>query len=161
MIERVTHQSWFSRIKSAVFGIFFGLLFVVGAIVLQFWNEGRTLHQRQLLEAGKAEVVSVNPASPPAGAALLAHVSGEAHAEGMRLDPVFNQPAEGIALRRKVEMYQWKERKESREETKLGGVRLVLITGHGEAWALWSAARHVVSTAASSRPPMPRPCGRT
>ena len=54
MIERVTHQSWFSRIKSAVFGIFFGLLFVVGAIVLQFWNEGRTLHQRQLLEAGKA-----------------------------------------------------------------------------------------------------------
>lgn len=130
MIERVTHQGWFSRIKSAIGGIFFGLIFIIGAIVLQFWNEGRTLHQRQMLDAGKAEVVSVDPASPPSGAAMLAHVTGEAKADGTRLDPVFNQPAEGIALRRQVEMYQWKERKESREETKIGGGTVTRTTYH-------------------------------
>ena len=41
------------------------------------------------------------------------------------------------------------------EETKLGGVRLVLITGHGEAWALWSAARHVVKIGGHGRDDVP------
>ena len=30
------------------------------------------------------------------------------------------------------------------EETSIEGVRVVLIEGHGETWALWSAPRHVV-----------------
>lgn len=136
MIETVVRQGWFSRIKSAFVGILFGLLLIGGSAVLQFWNEGRTLRQQQMLDAGRAEVVAVDASSPPSSADLLAYASGEARAVGERLDPVFNQPAEGIALRRKVEMYQWKERRETREETQVGGSKVTRTTYHYD--QVWS-----------------------
>lgn len=130
-IEQVVREGWFSRLRKSLGGILFGLLFVAAAATLQFWNEGRTLRQAQLLDAGRKEVVSV-PASLPleSAAAQLVHVSGPMKAEGERLDPVFNQVAEGIALRRKVEMYQWRERKESKEETSVGGSKTTRTTYH-------------------------------
>jgi hypothetical protein len=41
------------------------------------------------------------------------------------------------------------------EEARLGGVRVVLITGHGEAWALWAAPRHVVKIGGHGRGQVP------
>jgi hypothetical protein len=41
------------------------------------------------------------------------------------------------------------------EETKLGGVRVVVITGHGEAWAMWAAPRHVVKIGGHGREKVP------
>lgn len=41
------------------------------------------------------------------------------------------------------------------EEKKVGGVRAVLITGHGEAWAMWSAPRHVVKVGGHGRKSVP------
>lgn len=130
-IERVVTEGWFSRIRSAFGGIVVGLIFIAIAAILQFWNEGRTLRQQRLLDAGRAEVVST-PAAPRDAAmdGRLVHVSGEARAEGERLDPVFNQPAEGLALRRRVEMYQWRERSESKEETNLGGSKTTRTVYH-------------------------------
>jgi hypothetical protein len=120
-IERVARQGWFSRIRSAVVGILIGIVLVGAAGVLQFWNEGRTLRQQQLLEAGRADVVSV-PAAEAAGyEGRLLHISDALRAEGELVDADFNQVAEGLGLRRKVEMFQWRERKETREETSVGG----------------------------------------
>lgn len=120
-VERVSRQSWFSRIRSAVAGIFIGILLVAGAGMLQFWNEGRTLRQQEMLDAGRAEVVSLDAASVGLQDGRLVHLSDELRAEGELLDPDFNQVAEGLGLRRTVEMYQWRERKETREETSVGG----------------------------------------
>lgn len=129
-VERVVAQGLFSRLKSALGGIVVGLIFVVGAIVLQFWNEGRTLHRQQLLDDGRAAVVSAVPGATAALDGRLVHRSGELRAEGVRTDPDFNQIAEGLGLRRRVEMYQWKERKESREETSVGGSKTTRTTYH-------------------------------
>lgn len=41
------------------------------------------------------------------------------------------------------------------EEAKLGGVRVVTITGHGEAWALWAAAGHVIKIGGHGRTDVP------
>jgi hypothetical protein len=129
-LERVTTQGLFSRLKSAFGGIVVGLILVVVAAALQFWNEGRTLRQQQLLDAGRAEVVSVAPDAAASLDGRLVHRSGQLAAEGLREDPDFGQVAEGLGLRRKVEMYQWKERKESREETSVGGSKTTRTVYH-------------------------------
>ena len=41
------------------------------------------------------------------------------------------------------------------EETKVGGVRVVVITGHGEAWAMWAAPKHVVKIGGHGREKVP------
>ena len=41
------------------------------------------------------------------------------------------------------------------EETRLGGVRVVVIKGHGEAWAMWAAPRHVVKIGGHGRDSVP------
>jgi hypothetical protein len=41
------------------------------------------------------------------------------------------------------------------EEKKLGGVRVVLITGHDEAWAMWAAPKHVVKIGGHHRADVP------
>jgi hypothetical protein len=41
------------------------------------------------------------------------------------------------------------------EETKVGGVRCVVITGHEEAWAMWSAPKHVVKIGGHGRTTVP------
>lgn len=41
------------------------------------------------------------------------------------------------------------------EEKKVGGVRVVVIVGHGEAWAMWSAPKHVVKIGGHGRTGVP------
>ncbi len=41
------------------------------------------------------------------------------------------------------------------EEAKVSGVRVVMITGHGEAWALWAAPGHVVKIGGHGRENVP------
>jgi len=129
-LERVVTQGLFSRLKSALGGIVVGLILVVVAAGLQFWNEGRTLRQQQLLDAGRAEVVEVAPDAAAARDGKLVHRTGQLAAEGLREDPDFGQVAEGLGLRRRVEMYQWKERKETREETSVGGSKTTRTVYH-------------------------------
>ncbi len=41
------------------------------------------------------------------------------------------------------------------EERKLGGARVVVINGHGEAWAIWAAPKHVVKIGGHGRDTVP------
>jgi hypothetical protein len=41
------------------------------------------------------------------------------------------------------------------EETRIGGVRAVRILGHGEAWVMWAAPRHVVKVGGRGRDEVP------
>ncbi|MBN1997202.1 hypothetical protein JW935_06610 [candidate division KSB1 bacterium] len=119
---RVTHQSWFSRIGGAFKGIFVGLLFVVGALFLLFWNEGRAVKRYKTLKEGAGIVISV-PADnvTTANAGKLIHVTGMAETNEILTDPVFGVSANAIKLERIVEMYQWQEEKESTTRKKVGG----------------------------------------
>lgn len=118
---QVTREGWFSRLRSAVVGILIGIVLIGAAGILQFWNEGRTLRQQQMLDEGRAEVVAISAASAGDHSGRLVHISDALQAGGALIDPDFNQVAEGLGLRRDVEMFQWRESKETREETSVGG----------------------------------------
>jgi hypothetical protein len=118
----VTHTSWFSRIKSAVGGVFFGIILIIAGIILLSWNEGRTIKQKRALNEGAENVVSISSTGiDAANEGKLVHMSGMATTENILNDAVFGVSENAIHLRRSVQMYQWKESSQSKTEKKLGG----------------------------------------
>lgn len=119
----VTHRSWFGRFGSSIQGVFIGLLMLVGSMVLLSWNEGRAVDAITALNAGAKIVVSVPADSvQPANEGRLVHVSGPTTVPGPLTDTVFHITAAGaLRLERQVEMYQWREKEESKTEKSLGG----------------------------------------
>lgn len=118
----VSSQGWFSRIGESIKGILVGLIGVVVAFPLLFWNEGRAVKTAKGLEEGAGAVVSVpGDKVDPQNEGKLVHVSAQATADATLLDPDLRVSAPGIALVRTVEMYQWEEAKKSEKRSKLGG----------------------------------------
>ncbi len=117
-----TSRSWFGRIGDSIKAILFGLLILMCAGGLMFWNEGRSAKTFAALSEGAGQVVSITADKiDPAREGKLVHVAGPtASAKGV-LDADFGFAANGLKLSRKVEMYQWKEESHSETQKKLGG----------------------------------------
>ena len=116
------HTSWFERIKNALVGILVGLVLIPASIVGIFWNEGRAVTTSRSLKEGAGLVVSVDAAKvDPANQGKLVHVAGPAAAAAKLKDPDLAVSAEALRLVRVVEMYQWKERRETETKTNVGG----------------------------------------
>lgn len=128
-VTRVTRQSWISRLGDSIKGILFGLVLIVGSIVVLFWNEGRSVKRYKDLKEGAGVVVSVN--SDRVDATLegsLIHTSGMANTESTLKDPVFDVSVNALRLERLVEMYQWEETSSTKTEKKLGGATETVTT---------------------------------
>ncbi|HRQ63658.1 MAG TPA: TMEM43 family protein [Xanthomonadaceae bacterium] len=140
MSDRVTvvsRQGYFSRLGGAIKGILVGfLMFIVGFPVL-FWNEGRAVQTRKSLDEGAGIVVSAQVT--PRDAALdggLVHLSGPVVVDVPPRDPRFGIEQRAIRLERMVEMYQWRETSETREEKKVGGsVERVTTYSYSKEWS--------------------------
>ncbi len=117
-----TSTSWFSRMGSSIKNIFFGIILVVGALILLFWNEGRAVRTEQSLAEGRSQVVSI-PSTPlsPQNEGKLVHVTGPATVGSILADGDFGVSGSSLKMRRTVEMYQWKENAKSKTVEKLGG----------------------------------------
>ncbi|MGQ0801740.1 MAG: TMEM43 family protein [Pseudomarimonas sp.] len=99
-------------IKGLIGGVLSGIALLVLAAGLLFWNEGRTVKRTAVLAEGKSLVQSVEAGSVnPADEGKLLHVRAELAASSRLRDPEFAVEVEGLALRRRVEMYQWEEKK--------------------------------------------------
>ncbi len=99
-------------IKGLIGGVLAGIALLVLAAGLLFWNEGRTVNRTAVLAEGKSLVQSVAADRVDVGnEGKLLHVRAELAASGQLRDPDFAVEAEGLALRRRVDMYQWKEKK--------------------------------------------------
>jgi len=133
----VTRQSWGGRLGGAFKGIIFGLLLVLVAFPLLFWNEGRAVKRyRSLQEGGAAVIAVVADRVDPANEGRLIHVSGRTAVAGMLTDPAFGMSVEGVKLKRTVQMYQWKETSKSQTEKKLGGgTETVTTYDYGKTWS--------------------------
>jgi hypothetical protein len=122
LITEVTSESVFGRIGKSFVGMLVGFVLVVGSIVLLFWNEGRAVATAKSLREGAATVVDVPSDNVnAANESKLVHVTGDTTAGKALEDPLFNISESAIRLRRNIQVYEWKEKKESKTRDKLGG----------------------------------------
>lgn len=117
-----TSESWFSRLKSSIGGVLFGVLLVIASFPVLWVNEGRAVKTAKGLQEGAAAVVSIDSATvDPANEGRLVHVSGAVTATAPLADPLFGIQQQALQLVRKVEMYQWREKSQSTTKEKIGG----------------------------------------
>lgn len=114
--------------KGVLGGALFGLACIATALGMQFWNEGRAMRRTQVLDAVAAEVRPL----AQAGEGALAFVSAQASAPGPVQDREFGVAAQGLALRREVEMFQWIEKRQQRTERRSDGSTHEVVDFHYE-----------------------------
>src|SRR3954469_6032298 len=116
-------KSWFQCLSSAIIAVILGLLLVIGAGALLFWNESRAVTTARSLTEGAGVVAEVDSTRiDPANEGRLVHVSGELQPSKPLVDPTFGVTAnDAVRLVRTVEMYQWKEDSRTETHKKLGG----------------------------------------
>ena len=136
-ITEVTDQSWLSRLGGAFKGILFGILLVVAAFILLFWNEGRAVKRHKTLQEGAGAVVSVSADRvDPAHEGDLVHISGRAQTDETLTDDTFGVAAPALRLERRVEMYQWQEEKHTETKKKTGGgTRTTTTYSYDKEWS--------------------------
>ena len=119
---QVTSTSWIARLGKSILGVLIGIVLIIAAIVLLFWNEGRAVTTARSLAEGSHAVVAVGSASvDPANDGKLVYVSGDLTARAPLADQEFGVSANALRLVRKVEMYEWMEESKTERRDKLGG----------------------------------------
>ena len=122
VFTEVTNESWFGRIGSSIKGIIIGLLLFVIAFPLLWWNEGRAVNTAKKINFAKDNIVLASAADiDKTNENKLIHISGKATTGETLTDATFGVSVKAIKLLRKVDMYQWEEKKESTSKKKLGG----------------------------------------
>lgn len=138
-LTTTTSTSWFQRLGGSVMGIPIGIVLVLVAVVLLFWNEGRAVKTARALEEGAGIVQTVDPAGDLSAAeGTLIHFSGTLIPDGIAVDHEFDISApEGSAgLERTVEMYQWRQTSKSETTTRLGGSEETITTySYDKVWS--------------------------
>jgi hypothetical protein len=133
----ITTESWFGRIGGAFKGIIVGLVLFMAAFPVLFLNEGRAVRRNKTLNEGAGILIRVPEARVMSeNDGKLVHVSGLAATDEIVADPEFEVAVNAIKLKRKVEMYQWKESKKSKTKKKLGGgKKKVTIYSYSKSWS--------------------------
>lgn len=117
-----TTTGYGENIGSSFKGILFGFLLIVGSIILLSWNENRSINQTLALEEMQEKIVTLDSAkydikyekSP-----IL--IQGEVEPKTALEDSQFGVKSNGLVLKRHIEMYQWREKKSTKSEDKMGG----------------------------------------
>ncbi len=116
-----TSTSWLSQIGQSITGVLIGIVFIIGSIILLFWNEGRAVQTERSLGEGSQVVVDVAPTPiDPGNEGKLIHVSGDAKAPAPITDRTFGVSVAALHLVRVAEMYQWEEEKHQETHKSLG-----------------------------------------
>lgn len=119
---QVDRQSWLGRIKKSIGGVIVGLVLMAAMVVLLFWNEGRAVKTARGLDQGAGAVVTVSAQQvDPALEGRLVHLAGDTVAPLVIRDPQTGVSVHGLRLQRTVEMYQWVESSQSRQDVSIGG----------------------------------------
>jgi hypothetical protein len=120
--SEVEHTGCLSRLVASIKGVFVGIILVVLAFPVLFWNEGRAVNTWKGLQEGAAAVVDATADEVDSGnEGKLVHVTGEMASTEELADAVFAVTVSAIQLERKAEMYQWEENKKTKTEKKMGG----------------------------------------
>jgi Transmembrane protein 43 len=125
----VTTKGWGSRISESIKGVLFGIALIALSAWGLFWNEGRAVQTAKSLTEGASLVIDVDPGRvDPANEGKLVHVSGDIKAGVKPVDAEFGVTADGLRLRRTVEMYQWVQKEKSETRKNAGGSEETVTT---------------------------------
>jgi hypothetical protein len=121
--QEVTHESWFSRLGKSFSGIVTGIILIIAATVLLYWNEGRTVKTGGAIGEAQMQTVQMGDISKvdPSFNGKVIYATGRADTKDMLQDPVFGVGKVAIKLDRDVEYYQWKENSRTEKRKKLCG----------------------------------------
>jgi hypothetical protein len=121
-VTETEESSWLQRIGQSFAGVIFGVILIIAACVVLFWNEGRAVKTARSLSEGAGVVQTVAADKlDPANEGKLIHVVGMLAAAGSATDKEFGMKSSGARLVRHVEMFQWTEESESDSKKNLGG----------------------------------------
>ncbi len=125
-----TTTGYGTRVGNSFKSIGTGFILLCAATALLWWNEGRAVKTAKMLEeAGSAFVEMPNPAKKDAALdGELVCGTAMATTEDSLSDGQFGIGAKAIALKRKVEYYQWIEHTSETKEDKLGGKEVTTTT---------------------------------
>lgn len=122
MATRVTTQGYGSKIGDSFKGIIGGIIAIIIAVVLLWWNEKNSVDNIKTIAEGKKVVNSIdaNTYSDQFNQELV-HLTGLATTNDSLRDNEFGFAVNAIKLKKVVEMYQYKENKKTETKDNLGG----------------------------------------
>ncbi len=127
-VERST-TSYGERITNSFGGILFGIILIIGSIILLWWNESRSFAQAEALHKMEQETVIVNNTQVDTNNQnKLLWLYGKIEPLKTVVDDSFRVTYDGLQLKRLVQMYQWKESKHSQTKENLGGSSETITT---------------------------------
>jgi len=114
-----TTTGYGSRIVNSIKGIVIGIIFFVVSFGLLYWNEGRV----DLSNIAKT-ATEISAQTQNTNASLnnkLVSATGIVNSDQIIGDNLYLSPDRFMAVERKVEMFAWVEKKETRSKTNVGG----------------------------------------
>ena len=126
MSEEAVTTSWFSRLGSAFKGVVIGIVLVLVAMYILWWNEGRSVRRYKEINYAKDNVVEANlDAVDASKEGKLIHFAGPAKTADVLKDENYGiQVKDSYSMTSTIEMYQWKEtehRETGKTKKNLGG----------------------------------------
>ncbi len=155
----ISSQGFFSRLLNSLLGTLVGILFLVGSVVVLFWNEGRAVQAARALSSGQRQVTEANVGTVNAALdGTLVHATDTLSAAAGARDPTFRVGDNNwVRLRRKVEMFQWQEQRRSNSHESVGGTKTTEVAyEYHTAWAENpNDSSHFRHPEGHENPPMP------
>ncbi len=130
-MAHVETEGYGTRLVQSIKGVLLGVILFLVSFPLLWWNEGRAVQTTKSLKEGSSIVVSVTKLDP-VNEGKLVHFTGQAKTDEWIADPELGVNVQGLRLARRVEMYQWYEKSESKEN--VGGSKTT-ITTYDKKWS--------------------------
>jgi hypothetical protein len=115
---------------SSIRGICIGLILIIAATVLLWWNEGNFVATYSALKEANTVTQELGDISKLDASknGQLVHATGEVETKDILTDTLFGLSVNAIRLNRAVEFYQWVENSHSETKEKLGGSKETVTT---------------------------------
>jgi len=108
---------WLQRIVQSLVGVILGIILFVASFFVLYWNEGRV----DLSQVAQQAIEIVATANNPAAEGKLVSVTGTVTSSELLGDNLYLQPGKYLAVSRNVEMFAWKETRETEKKRNVGG----------------------------------------